>query len=156
MNYEQLWKGLKAKYEALADKCGTEIKNAEGKPLSDLMELNLDSTRSAYQTCDTALTGMARLENAQTKSERELIETTLDELRRDRLFERYRIKQIEFSYGKKGTYAYQHHSIQKYYDYELYEDGNRWFIVFHDKGNVVTYLYFENVEIVYWDEKKGE
>ena len=156
MNYEQLWKGLKDEYERLLGDCKAKTDSVEGKePSNDLEELRWAKAREDYNTYGCLIDQMSRLENNQTKSERELIENAIDELKCDRLAKRYRIKCLHFTRGDENDkWTFSSASIDKYYDYHLYNDGYHWFIVFYDKGNLVTYMSFDSVNIEYWGEGK--
>ena len=157
MNYEQLWKGLKADYERYESENKTKVKNLDGKKdkLSETDKLLLDYANDNSKIYTRLLKRMESLENMQTLSERETIERAIDELRRDRKYERYRIKALRFERGnEEEKWNYYHYDKDIYDDYHLYSEGCLWFIVFYKGDKVIWYQEFERVKILYWDNEK--
>ena len=156
MNYEQLWKGLKEKCEDTAKRYEDTLKAYKGKDISKLPNFEqvrvktLEDSANLYEHITLEMSG---LERKQTLSDREVIENAIDELKRDRLFERYRIKYLKFSMGEEGKWDYKYATVENYHDYHLYSSCCHWFIVFHDGDNVIFSITFDNVEIKYWEEK---
>ena len=157
MNYEQLWKGLKADYERYESEYKTKVKNLEWKKdkLSETDKLLLDYANDNSEIYTRLLKRMESLENMQNLSERETIERAIDELRRDRKYERYRIKALRFESGnEEDKWNYGYYDTDIYNDYHLYSEGCLWLIVFYKGDKVTWYQEFERVKILYWDDDK--
>ncbi len=152
MNYKTLWRGLKANFEDGARSYGDRVKSF--KPTGDKKydKALLEELKRNEETCENLLRKMASLENAQTKSEAETIETAIEEFRIDKQFGYNRIKCLRFErYDKEKTWEYACEDVCRYCDYHLYENGILWVIVFHQDGRLIKECTFDRVSIVYYD-----
>lgn len=151
MNYEQLWKGLKAEYEI----CLTKYKELYKAACESKDKDRIDFYRENYFWYRYRLDRIYALEKNQQKTDREEIESAIDELKRDRQFERYRIKHLVFIGGDENDRLdCRKNYLEAYSDYELYRWESGWFIVFHNGEYGEEYFPFDYVKIVYWDEKE--
>lgn len=141
MNYEQLWKDLKKDYENNAEEFKARMELAE----KSKNELDAKTWRKEYELQTSRLESMLKREKGQQNTEREVIESAMDELRRDRKFERYRIKRLAFR-GACGT-----DYLLNYHDYRLYRDGGIWRILLIDGDKLLDMFWFSKVEIEYWE-----
>lgn len=142
MNYEQLWKDLKKDCENCAEEFKARMELAE----KSKNELDAKTWRKEYELQTSRLESMLRREKGQQNTEREAIESAMDELRRDRKFERYHIKSLTFhcpGYGEEY--------LMNYKDYRLYRDGTAWRILFVDGDRMTDMFWFDKVEIEYWE-----
>ncbi len=144
MNYEQLWKDLKKDCEINAEEFKARMELAE----KSKNESDAETWRKEYELQINRLNSMLEQEKAQQNTEREAIESAMDELRRDRKFERYRIKRLVFSdIASCGNYY-----LLNYHDYRLYRDHTTWRILFIDGDKLIDIFWFTKVEIEYWDK----
>ena len=143
MNYEQLWKDLKKDCENNAEEFKARMELAE----KSKNKLGAETWKKEFELQTSRLESMLRLESGQQNTEREVIESAMDELRRDRKFERYRIKRLAFSTPSCGS-----DYIMDYKDYRLYRDGSSWRILFVDGDRIIDMFWFDKVEIEYWDK----
>ncbi len=144
MNYEQLWKDLKKDCEINAEEFKARMELAE----KSKNESDAETWRKEYELQTTRLNSMLKREKAQQNTEREAIESAMDELRRDRKFERYHIKRLVF-----GGIAYcGNYYLLDYRDYRLYRDSTAWRILFIDGDRLIDMFWFTKVEIEYWDK----
>lgn len=144
MNYEQLWKDLKKDCENCADEFKARMEFAE----KSKNEADAETWRKEYELQTSRLESMLRREKGQQNTEREAIEGAMDELRRDRKFERYRIKRLTFHCPGYGD-----EYLTNYKDYRLYRDGTDWRILFVDGDRMTDMFWFDKVEIEYWEQK---
>lgn len=143
MNYEQLWKDLKKDCENNAEEFKARMELAE----KSKNEADAETWRKEYELQTNRLESMLRRERSQQSTEREAIEGALDELRRDRKFERYRIKRLTFNCP-----GYREEYLMNYKDYRLYRDGTKWRILFIDGDRMTDMFWFDKVEIEYWEQ----